>query len=88
MNELTLLEHLENIAVRLGIELRYENLGINGIRSEGGFCRVADKQMILINRKDSPRRKITILAKSLNRLNLEGIFIPPVVRRVIENQVN
>jgi hypothetical protein len=88
MNELTLLGHLENIAERLGIELRYENLGISGIRSEGGYCRVADKQMILINRKDSPRRKINILAKSLNKVNLEGIFIPPGVRRIIENQVN
>lgn len=88
MNELTLLEHLENITERLGIELRYENLGISGIRSEGGYCRVAGKQMILINRKDSPRRKINILARSLNRLNLEGIFIPPVVRRVIEEHVN
>ncbi|MBI5251448.1 MAG: hypothetical protein HY912_18320 [Desulfomonile tiedjei] len=88
MNEFTLLEHLENIAVRLGIELRYENLAVSGIRSEGGYCRVAGKEMILINRKDSPRRKITILAKSLNRVNLEGIFIPPVVRRVIEEQVN
>jgi len=88
MNDLTLLEHLENIVIRLGIELRYENLGLSGIRSEGGYCRVAGKQMILINTKDSPRRKITILAKSLNKVNLEGIFIPPVVRRVIENQVH
>ncbi len=88
MTELTLLEHLETIAVRLGIELRYENLGISGIRSQGGYCRVAGKQMILINRKDSPRRKITILARSLTKVNLEGIFIPPAVRRVIEDQVN
>lgn len=88
MNDLTLLEHLETIAQRLGIELRYENLGMSGIRSEGGYCRVAGKDMILINRKDSPRRKVTILARSLNRVNLEGIFIPPAVRKIIEEQVN
>ncbi len=88
MNDLTLLEHLETIAQRLGIELRYENLGMSGIRSEGGYCRVSGKDMILINRKDSPRRKVTILARSLNRVNLEGIFIPPAVRKIIEEQVN
>lgn len=88
MTEISLLDHLEQIATRLGVELRYENLGVGGFRSEGGYCRVADRPMILINSRDSRRRKILVLARSLNRLNLEGIFIPPAVRKVIETQVN
>jgi hypothetical protein len=84
MNETSLLEHLEEVATRLGVELRYENFAVVGIRSDGGFCKVGGKPMILLNRKDSRRRKIQILARSLNRLNLEGIFIPPAVRNVIE----
>lgn len=86
MNESSLLEHLEQIAHRLGVDLRYENLGQSGIRSDGGYCKVAGKPLILINRKDSRQRKIRILCKSLNRLNLQGIFIPPAVRRAIEIQ--
>jgi hypothetical protein len=85
MNDTSLLEHLEQIAIRLGVELRYENLGSPGLRSDGGFCKVEGKPMILINRKDSRRRQIQILARSLQKLNLEGIFIPPAVRRVIES---
>jgi hypothetical protein len=88
MNETLLLEHLEQIANRLGVELRYENLGIGGIRSDGGYCRVSGKDMILINKKDSRRKKILILAKSLKRLNLEGIFIPPAVRKILESRNN
>jgi hypothetical protein len=88
MNETLLLEHLEQIANRLGVDLRYENLGIGGIRSDGGYCRVSGKPMILINRKDSRRKKIMILAKSLKRLNLEGIFIPPAVRKILDTQNN
>jgi hypothetical protein len=88
MNESLLLEHLEQIANRLGVELRYENLGIGGIRSDGGYCRVSGKDMILINRKDSRRKKILVLAKSLRRLNLEGIFIPPAVRKILESRNN
>ncbi len=88
MNEMLLLEHLEQIAMRLGVELRYENLGIGGVRSDGGYCRVCGKPMILINRKDSRRKKILILAKSLQRLNLEGIFIPPAVRKILDKQNN
>ena len=84
MNETSLLEHLEEVATRLGVELRYENLAVVGIRSDGGFCKVGGKPMILLNRKDSRRRQIQILARSLNRLNLEGIFIPPAVRKVLE----
>jgi hypothetical protein len=88
MNETLLLEHLEQIANRLGVELRYENLGIGGIRSDGGYCRVSGKDMILINRKDSRRKKILVLAKSLKRLNLDGIFIPPAVRKILDSRNN
>jgi len=86
MNDATLLQHLEEIAERLGVELRYENLGQSGLRTEGGFCKVSGKSMILVNRRDPRRRKILVLARSLSKLNLEGIFIPPAVRRIIENQ--
>jgi hypothetical protein len=87
MNDPALLQHLEDLTHRLGIELRYENLGTQGIKCEGGYCMVAGKPIILVNRKDSKRRKILVLAKALRKLNLEGIFIPPGVRRIIENQI-
>jgi hypothetical protein len=84
VNETSLLEHLEEIAFRLGVDLRYENLGLGGLRCDGGYCRLSGKPMILVNRRDSRRRKILILARSLARLDLDGIFIPPAVRKVIE----
>ncbi len=88
MNETALLEHLEDIATRLGIDLRYENLGAGRMRTEGGYCKVLGKPMILIDRRDSRRSKIKVLARSLGRLDLEGIFIPPGVRKAIETQIN
>ena len=88
MNDSTVLEHLEEVASRLGIELRYENLGQSGMRCEGGLCKVAGKPMILINRKDSRSRKIRILTRSLSKIDMEGIFVPPAVRTLIEQQGN
>ena len=88
MNEHVLLEHLEDIAHRLGVELRYENLAQSGFRSSGGYCKLSGKSMILLNRRDSRRRKIRVLAQALQRLDLEGIFIPPAVRRLLETQDN
>ena len=86
MNDTRMLEHLEEVASRLGIELRYENLGQSGIRCEGGFCKVGGKSLILINRKDSQSRKIHILLKSLKKMDLNGIFVPPAVRKLIDQQ--
>jgi hypothetical protein len=87
MNDPALLQHLEDLTHRLGIELRYENLGTAVVKCEGGYCMVAGKPIILINRKDSKRRKILVLAKALRKINLEGIFIPPGVRKIIESQI-
>ncbi len=86
MNDTSLLEHLEEVAARLGVELRYEHLGTHGIRCDGGYCRVAGKPLILLNSRDSKRRKILVLARSLRKLDLEGIFIAPGIRRIIESQ--
>jgi hypothetical protein len=83
LQDTVVLQRLEEIAERLGVELRYENLGLTGFRTEGGFCRLEGKPMILINRKDPRSRKIRTLARSLGRLNLEGIFIPPAIRRLL-----
>lgn len=88
MNETCLLEHLEDIARRLGVELRYENLCQGLVRSEGGYCRLAGKPMILLNRRDSRDQKIRVLCKSLRKLDLQGIFIPPAVRKVLESRNN
>lgn len=86
MTEISLLDHLEDIAHRMGVELRYENLNNVPFRCDGGYCRVGGRHVILVNRKDSRRRKISVLARSLRRMDLEGIFIPPAVRKVIEAQ--
>lgn len=86
MTESTILSHLEDIAARLDVEVRYEEFGRNGIRTEGGLCRVLGRPVILLNRKDPPRRTILVLARSLRKLDLEGVFIPPAVRRIIESK--
>lgn len=88
MNEIAMLEHLEEIATKLGVRLRYDDLGHGIVRSQGGYCKVGGQPMIIMNKKDTRRRQITILARSLNKLNLEGIFVPPALRRLIESHDN
>ncbi|MDD3473848.1 MAG: hypothetical protein PHS86_13785 [Syntrophaceae bacterium] len=88
MNDNSLLEHLEELASRLGVTLREENLSASGHHSGGGYCKVHGQNIIFINKRDSRQRKIRILARSLNKFNLEGVFVPPAVRRIIETSKN
>lgn len=88
MTDNSLLEHLEDLVSRLGVTLREENLAGSGYNSGGGYCSVNGQGMIFLNKRDSRQRKIRILARSLKRFNLEGVFIPPAVRRVIESSEN
>jgi len=83
MNDSDVLSKLEDLADRLGINLRYENLAKGPIRANGGYCRLEDNHLILIDKNDSKRRKIKLLARSLRRFDLETVFVPPALRRII-----
>ena len=67
MNDPVLLQHLEDLTHRLGIELRYENLGTTGVKCEGGYCVVAGKPIIFLNRKDSETSKDFGISESLKK---------------------
>ncbi|MCX5874335.1 MAG: hypothetical protein NTY51_14035 [Deltaproteobacteria bacterium] len=83
MNDSDVLSKLEDLVDRLGVKLRYENLARGPIRANGGYCRLEDNHMILIDKNDSKRRKIKLLARSLRRFDLETVFVPPALRRII-----
>jgi hypothetical protein len=85
MNEAFILNHLEELASRLGVELRYENLTQSGFRMDGGYCRLAGKPIILVNKRVPSEQKIRIIAVALNRFDLQGIFVPPGIRELIES---
>ncbi|MCL5125105.1 MAG: hypothetical protein M1511_11510 [Deltaproteobacteria bacterium] len=83
MNDFDVLSKLEDLANRLGVKLRYENLAKGPIRVTGGYCRLLDDHLILIDKNDSKKRKIRLIARSLRRFDLETVFVPPALRRII-----
>ena len=85
MNDSDVLSKLEELAGRLGVKLRYENLGRGPVRAVGGYCRLMDDHLILIDKNDSKKRKIKLLARSLQRFDLETVFVPPALRRIINS---
>ncbi|GAG18134.1 unnamed protein product, partial [marine sediment metagenome] len=70
-----LLQELENLATRLDIAVRYEDGDFNG-----GLCRIKDEQVIFVNKKLSPEKKVTLLAQELAKLDLNNMYILPNLR--------
>ncbi|MSR83203.1 MAG: hypothetical protein EXS58_09815 [Candidatus Latescibacteria bacterium] len=81
MNQALLLQELETLAAQLGVEVRYEDL-----ESSGGLCRYGSKLCLIANRHLPPAERIRLLSRELGRLPLEGVFLRPSVRELLENR--
>ena len=78
MNDEIILQELENICCKLGLNLRYEVGDFIG-----GLCRIDEEKLIIINKKLPINRKIKLIAKEISTLNFEDIFILPAVKEII-----
>ncbi len=75
-----LLRELEALARAVGFEVRTERG-----RFRGGACRVEARRMVVLNRLHPPEANVAVLAEALRRVDLDGLFVPPAVRRVLED---
>jgi len=78
MNDGIILQELENICCKLGLNLRYEVGDFIG-----GLCRIDEEKLIIINKKLPINRKIKLIAQEISTLNFEDIFILPAVKEII-----
>ena len=77
-----LINELQGVALQLGVTVRYERGDF-----EGGYCILKTEKVMLVNRRLLPARKAVVLALALNEMGLENVFIKPVVREYIEDEV-
>jgi len=78
MNDGIILQELENVCCKLGLNLRYEVGDFIG-----GLCRIDEEKLIIINKKLPINRKIKLIAQEISTLNFEDIFILPAVKEII-----
>jgi len=88
MNETTILQHLEEIAEKLNLKVNYENLRKLHIFSKGGFYRLQEDHIVLIENTLNLSEKIEILADALGQYDLEEIYMPPAVRKILDRKAN
>lgn len=82
--EQALLNQLEELAYRIGIGVRYENLDVEESSGTGGFCRVKGKPVVIIHSRASAEEKIRLLAETLRQFPTGHLYVKPAVRRILE----
>lgn len=83
MDEKTLLGELEALAHNLDVEIRYETFEDEPFAA-GGICRIRGKPIIMVNKSASLQEKCRTLAKALSRFDLNGLYLKPALRELLE----
>jgi hypothetical protein len=79
-----LLESMEDLADRAGIEVRYDALKSGPVRATSGNCEFNGKPLIVIDRSMQGQARAFALARELAAFDLEGVFLQPAVRDFID----
>jgi len=78
-----IMKALEEVAQRLSVQVHFEEMKAFEFRVEDGSCRVKGEASIFIDRKRPLKEKISILARELQKFDLEDIYVPPLLREKI-----
>ncbi len=83
MDDDTALSHLEELAGKLGIQVRYEKT-VDELTGRGGLCRVEGRYVLMIRSKAPAEEKIRIMTRALKRFDFADIYVRPAIRKLIE----
>lgn len=79
MDDHELLEALEQLACRLGIQVRHEPAG-----GQSGSGMLHGRRIAVVDAGLSLRERVEALAAILAAEDHEGVFLPPAVRELLE----
>ena len=75
-----LYQALKDLADKLQITVSEQNLKIAGVKVKSGLCKVKGKHIYVMEKHKSLHRKNILLARCLNTMPLEDIYVVPAVR--------
>jgi hypothetical protein len=86
MDEGTIIDHLEELAERFGIQIRYEAIkqDEDSINVVGGLCLLKGEYVLIINSKATVKDRIKTLAMAVKHFDLDQIYIRPVLRELLD----
>jgi hypothetical protein len=84
LNDETLLNQLEELAERMAIAVRYENITGEDSPGSGGLCRIQGQYVLIVHSRATFREKIRIITKALRQFDFSEIYVRPVLRELLE----
>ena len=86
MDENTIIEQLEELIKRFGVQIRHEPIkqDEDSINVVGGLCLLKGEHVLIINSKAAIRDKIRALGMALKHFDHENIYMMPVLRELLE----
>ena len=84
MNENIILGQLEELAGKLGIQIRYEAIKREGLSGTGGLCRLKEEYVLIVNSSTTVKNKIRIFAGAVKRFDLDQVYIRPALREFLD----
>ena len=88
MEPWNVLENLKDLADKLNVEIIYENMGWDELSITGGLCKVKGKYKVYVDQSQSVEKQIEILVKALAAFNINGIYMLPFIREILEKAGN
>jgi hypothetical protein len=79
-----LLDQLEELANKLGIRVRYENVNLEESSGAGGLCRLKGEYVLIIHARAPVKEQIQVMTEVLKRFPLGDIYIKPVIRKLLD----
>jgi hypothetical protein len=83
MQERKILEYLEDLAEKLGVEIVYGKLAEEDFRARGGLCKVKGVHKIFLDRSSTVGDRIETLARALSSFDMEEVYILPYIREIL-----
>jgi hypothetical protein len=84
LDDRVLLNHLEELAGKLGIEIRYGNIGVEESHRTGGLCRVQGKYFLIMHSRLNVKEKVGVIIKTLKGFEIGDIYVMPIIRELLD----
>jgi hypothetical protein len=84
LDDRTLLDELEELADRLGIDVRYGNIGMAESHRMGGLCRVQGKYFLIMHSRLTTKEKIGVIISTLKGFEIGDVYVKPVIRELLD----
>jgi hypothetical protein len=86
MDENSLIDFLEELAERLGVNIRYEAIrqDEDAVFVAGGLCLLKGEYVLIVNSRATVRERVRTLATALKHFDLDQVYIRPALRELLD----